>query len=185
MSPKPAVKRPVLDERRDHILGPPSAPATLLEYGDFECPHCGQAHLVIKALQLQLGTSLRFAFRHFPLAIVHPHAQSAAEAAETAGAQDRFWDMHDTLFENQQALDDVALLQYAAFLNLDVTRFVEELASHVYQGRVREDFMLGAREGVNGTPTFFINGRRHDSTFDFETLLSAIESEIATTTGRH
>ncbi len=179
MSRRMAAKHPTLDERRDHIRGDRSAPATLLEYGDYECPYCGQAHPVVKALILQLGPQLRFAFRHFPLATVHPHAQHAAEAAEVAGAQDRFWDMHDQLYENQGALDDVALLQYAAILNLDLTRFIEELSSHAYVDRVREDFIMGAREGVNGTPTFFINGRRHDSTFDFETLLAAIENEIA------
>jgi protein-disulfide isomerase len=160
---------------RDHVLGPATAPVTLVEYGDYECPYCGQAHGVMKEVQRRLGRRLRFAFRHFPLTMVHPHAQHAAEAAEAAGAQGRFWQMHDMLFENQTALDDESLVLYAAALGLDQRRFVAELATHVHGPRVREDFLSGARSGVNGTPTFFINGVRHDGSFHLVALLEAIE----------
>jgi protein-disulfide isomerase len=119
---------------------------------------------------------LRFAYRHFPLSTAHPHAQRAAEAAEAAGAQNQFWEMHDVLFENQQALEDEDLAEYATALNLDVAQFISDLVEHVHAPRVREDFMSGVRSGVNGTPTFFINGVRHDGAFDFETLLNAIRA---------
>jgi len=164
---------------RDHVIGPATAPVTMVEYGDFECPHCGQAHPIVKALLEQLGDQIRFAFRHFPLATIHPHAEHAAEAAEAAGAQGMFWEMHDMLFENQDALDDESLVQYAAALGLDMDRFISDLSSHVYAPKVREDFLSGVRSGVNGTPTFFINGARHDGSFDLESLMSAIEEEIA------
>lgn len=159
---------------RDHILGPATAPVTLVEYGDYECPHCGRAHPIVNALLEHLGDQLRFVFRHFPLATIHPHAQNAAEAAEAAGAQGQFWEMHDVLFENQDVLDDEALVQYAVALGLDPRRFIGELGNHVHTPRVREDFLSGARSGVNGTPTFFVNGVRHDGPFDLDTLLAAI-----------
>jgi protein-disulfide isomerase len=159
---------------RDHVRGPADAPATLVEYGDFECPHCGLAHPITKEVQRRLGRKLRFAFRHFPLAEIHPHAQSAAEAAEAAGAQARFWEMHDLLFRNQQALEDADLLRYADALGLDLPRFVSELADGTWESRVREDFMSGVRSGVNGTPTFFVNGVRHDGPWDADTLVEAL-----------
>ena len=115
-----------------------------------------------------------FTFRHFPLATAHPHAQQAAEAAEAAGAQGAFWEMHDTLFENQQALEDEDLVNYAGQLELDLNQFITDLGTHVYAPRVREDFLSGARSGVNGTPTFFINGLRHDGSYDFDALMVAI-----------
>src|ERR1700682_4059748 len=146
---------PVSD--RDHIQGPINAPATLLEYGDYECPACGQAYWVIKAVQEAIGDKMRFVFRNFPLANIHPHAEHSAEAAEAAGAQRKFWEMHDILFENQIALEDEDLAQYAAALKLNVPRFVKELLAGTYAPRVREDFRSGVRSGVNGTPTFFIN----------------------------
>jgi protein-disulfide isomerase len=160
---------------RDHVQGPETAPVTLVEYGDFECPYCGAAHPIVKAIQRQLEDQLRFVFRHFPLSTAHPHAMTAAEAAEAAGAQGRFWEMHDTLFENQQALDDVSLVTYARALGLDVERFEREMAAHVYAPRVREDFVSGVLSGVNGTPTFFINGARHDGSWDAESLLEALQ----------
>lgn len=163
----------------DHAQGPASAPVTLVEYGDYECPSCGQAFPVVKELQRRLGSQMRFVFRNFPLATAHPHAEHAAEAAEAAVSQGQFWAMHDTLFENQNALDDEYLVQYAVALGLDESQFVSELAGHVHAARVREDFMGGVRSGVNGTPTFFINGVRHDGPFDFGTLLEAIEQEMA------
>jgi protein-disulfide isomerase len=163
---------------RDHVQGPPDAPVTLLEYGDYQCPYCGAAHPIVKALQRHLGNNLRFAFRHFPLATIHEYAEAAAEAAEAAGAQGKFWQMHDALFENQHALDFDSLVAYAQELGLDAERFAAELENQVYAPRVREDFISGVRSGVNGTPTFFINGRRHEGSFDFETMLEAIQSRM-------
>ena len=166
------LKVPVSE--RDHVIGPADALATLVEYGDYECPYCALAHPIVKEVQRRLGRRLRFAFRHFPLAEMHPRALSAAEAAEAAGAQGRFWEMHDLLYTNQPALEDADLLAYASALGLDVRRFVDELAEHTWEARVREDFMSGVRSGVNGTPTFFINGVRHDSGWDVETLIEAL-----------
>jgi protein-disulfide isomerase len=159
---------------RDHVIGPRNAPVTLLEYGDYECPYCGAAHPVVKEVRRRLGNSLRFAFRHFPLTRVHPHAEHAAEAAEAAGAQGKFWQMHDLLFEHQAALEDEDLLLYAGALGLDLDRFANELELGLHAARVREDFLSGVRSGVNGTPTFFINGRRHEGASDVQTLLAAI-----------
>lgn len=164
--------------KRDHRRGPDTAAVTLVEYGDYECPYCGKAHLIVKEIERRLGDQLRFVFRHFPLAQIHPHAEHAAEAAEAAGAQGKFWEMHDTLFEHQDALDDADLVLYAVALNLDKDRFIRELAKHVYAERVLEDVMSGARSGVNGTPTFFINGVRHDDSYDLATLLAAIEAAM-------
>jgi protein-disulfide isomerase len=161
---------------RDHIQGPGTAAVTLVEYGDYECPFCGQAYPIVKEIQRRLGDQLRFVFRNFPLTQSHPHAEHAAEAAEAAGAQDRFWEMHDYLFEHQRALDDAYLLEYAAALNLDQARFKHDLTVHTFADRVREDFRSGVRSGVNGTPTFFINGTRHDDSYDLETLLAALEA---------
>jgi protein-disulfide isomerase len=168
----PTLTPPVGD--RDHVIGPRTAPVTLVEYGDYECPYCGAAHPVVKEVRRRLGNSLRFAFRHFPLTRVHPHAQHAAEAAEAAGAQGKFWQMHDQLFEHQEALDDADLLLYAAAIGLDLDRFLNELETGVHAARVREDFLSGVRSGVNGTPTFFINGRRHEGASDVQTLLAVI-----------
>jgi protein-disulfide isomerase len=173
MSPSAKLKPPV--GANDHIQGPAKAPVTLLEYGDYECPYCGEAYSVVKALQKRLGDQVRFVFRNFPLAEAHPHAEHAAEAAEAAGAQGKFWEMHDLLYENQDALDDQDLVRYASALKLDVPRFVEEMKSGVHLERVRADFSSGVRSGVNGTPTFFINGARHDGPFDLRSLLAAIE----------
>jgi protein-disulfide isomerase len=159
---------------RDHVRGSADAPSTLVEYGDYECTYCGRAHPIVEEVQRRLGRQLRFAFRHFPLAEIHPHAQPAAEAAEAAGAQGRFWEMHDLLYKNQQALDDADLLRYADALELDLTRFVSELADRTWETRVREDFMSGVRSGVNGTPTFFVNGVRHDGPWDADSLIEAL-----------
>jgi protein-disulfide isomerase len=167
----------------DHVLGPETAPVTLVEYGDYQCPSCGQAYPIIKALLHRVGRQVRFVFRNFPLATIHPDAEGAAEAAEAAGAQGRFWAMHDVLFENQEALGGADLVGYASALGLDESRFAEELTEHVHATRVREDFTGGVRSGVNGTPTFFINEGRHDGPYDFENLLRALEVEIAAATG--
>ncbi len=160
---------------RDHVRGPASAPVTLVEYGDYECPHCGRAYPIVKQIQEAMGRRLRFVFRNFPLRESHAHAQSAAEAAEAAGAQGMFWEMHDRLFERQFALDDVSLREYALELGLDVERFRRELERRVYEPRVREDFRSGVISGVNGTPTFFVNGERYDDEWDAATLLAALQ----------
>jgi protein-disulfide isomerase len=162
--------------KRDHIMGPENAPVTLVEYGDYECPYCGAAHLILKKAQEVMGDNLRFVFRHFPLTQTHPHAEAAAEAAEAASAQDHFWEMHDLLFENQQMLDPRHLLGFAEQLRLDTVRFARELKQHVYHERVRDDFTNGVRSGVNGTPAFFINGLRHDGSWELGPLLNALES---------
>jgi protein-disulfide isomerase len=162
-------------EDRDHIQGPADAAVTLVEYGDFECPYCGGAYPIIKDVQARMGDRLRFVFRNFPISTSHPHAEQAAEAAEAAAGQGRFWQMHDLLFENQRRLRDQDLRAYAEQAGLDVQQFDTELAEHVHAARVREDFMTGVRSGVNGTPTFFINGVRHDGSYEVEALLAALE----------
>jgi protein-disulfide isomerase len=159
----------------DHRAGPDDAPVTLVEYGDFECPHCGRAHPIVREVQELMGPRLRFVFRHFPLAEMHPHAVPAAQAAEAAAGQGKFWEMHHLLFENQQALEDLDLVRYAKALQLDTVRFARELAAGLHADRVRKDFRSGVRSGVNGTPTFFINGVRHDRPWDLEALLFALE----------
>lgn len=168
------LSSPVTD--RDHIQGTTHAVLTLVEYGDYECPHCGRAYPIVKEVQRRLGPQLRFVFRNFPLAQIHPHAQHAAEAAEAAAAQGRFWEMHDALFEHQRSLDDRHLSQYAVSVGLDLERFQQELTAHTYASRVREDFLSGVKSGVNGTPTFFINGLRHDDDWDVETLTQALQA---------
>jgi protein-disulfide isomerase len=160
---------------RDHVQGPAEAPLTLVEYGDYECPHCGAAYPIVKRVQRQMGDRLRFVFRNFPITTSHPHAEGAAEAAEAAGVQARFWEMHDQLYENQARLSLPDLRSHAQAVGLELSRFDDELARHVHADRVREDFMSGVRSGVNGTPTFFINGVRHDGPFDAATLLGALE----------
>jgi protein-disulfide isomerase len=169
-----ALTMPVTEDR-DHIQGPAEAAVTLVEYGDYECPYCGAAYPIVKEIQSRLGERLRFVFRNFPITTSHPHAEQAAEAAEAAAAQDRFWQMHDVLYQNQQRLRDPDLRGYAESLGLDVERFDKELAEHVHAARVREDFMSGVRSGVNGTPTFYINGARHDDSYDLATMLAALE----------
>jgi protein-disulfide isomerase len=162
------------DQTRDHIQGSIDAPIALLEYGDYECPFCGEAQPIVREIQRRLGDALSFAFRHFPLTNVHPHAEHAAEAAEAAGEQGSFWPMHETLFANQNALDDESLAEYAAALGLDEVRLIQEVISGAYAERTREDFKSGVRAGVNGTPCFFINGKRYDGSRALESLLAAV-----------
>ena len=164
-----------VDDDRDHIQGSADAAVTLVEYGDYQCPYCGAAYPIVKELQARMGDRLRFVFRNFPISTSHPHAEQAAEAAEASAAQGRFWEMHDLLYENQTQLRDQDLYAYAEQLGIDVERFDKDLAEHVHAARVREDFMSGVRSGVNGTPTFYINGVRHDDSYELETLLGALE----------
>jgi len=161
--------------KRDHIIGPEHAAITLVEYGDFQCPYCREAYPIVKQLRDQLGARLRFAFRNFPLTRIHPQAEHAAEAAEAAAAQGAFWPMHDRLFERQFALEDENLVEYATELGLDADRLAGELAAGTHRDRVRDDFMSGVKSGVNGTPTFFINGQRHDGGYELASLLAAME----------
>lgn len=160
----------------DHIIGPADAPVTLVEYGDFECPYCGKAYPIVSSILDRMRGSVRFAFRHFPLTQLHPHAQHAAEMAEAAGQHGQFWPMHDTLFQNQKALGDEDLISYAARLGIDRAWADSALASHRFASRVREQFLSGVRSGVNGTPTFFINGVRHDAGWDEPTLFEALQA---------
>ena len=170
-----AVLTMPVTEERDHIQGPAGARVTLVQYGDYECPYCGAAYPIIKEVQARMGGKLRFVFRNFPIVTSHPHAEQAAEAAEAAANQGSFWQMHDLLYENQRRLRDHDLHAYAEQLGLDVELFDKELAEHVHAERVHEDFMSGVRSGVNGTPTFYINGARHDDSYEIETLLAALE----------
>jgi protein-disulfide isomerase len=162
----------------DHIQGDPKAPVTLVEYGDYECPACGLAFPIVKAVQNHFGRRVPFVFRHFPLTQVHPRAESAAETAEFAGAHGRFWEMHDGLFENQDTLGLPLYLALAGALGLSETALSEALENGIFRPKVRADFMGGLRGGVNGTPTFFINGRRHDAPYGFNDLVAAIDAEL-------
>ena len=175
---EPRLTLPVADDR-DHVQGPADAAVTLLEYGDYECPFCGAAYPIVKQVQETMGERLRFAFRNFPITTAHPHAEQAAEAAEAAAARGQFWPMHDLLYENQRHLETDDLIAYASRLGLDVSRFQRELADHVHAARVREDFMSGVRSGVNGTPTFYIDGERYEGSYDAEPLLDALKQAAA------
>jgi protein-disulfide isomerase len=163
----------------DHTQGDPHASVTLVEYGDYECPACGLAYPIVKGVQKHFGKRLRFVFRNFPLTQIHPEAESAAETGEFAGAHDRFWQMHDALYENQDGLGPALYLELAEGLHLFGKALSEALENGTFRPKVRGDFMGGLKSGVNGTPTFFINGRRHDAPFDFEDLVAAIDSELA------
>jgi len=175
---EPRLTLPVADDR-DHVQGPADAAVTLLEYGDYECPFCGAAYPIVKQVQETMGERLRFVFRNFPITTAHPHAEQAAEAAEAAAAQGQFWPMHDLLYENQRHLETDDLIAYASRLGLDVSRFQRELADHVHAARVREDFMSGVRSGVNGTPSFYIDGERYEGSYDAEPLLDALKQAAA------
>jgi protein-disulfide isomerase len=159
----------------DHIQGNPTAECSLVEYGDYECPYCGAAYPIVKRLQKHFGKRLSFVFRNFPLAMSHPWAESAAEAAEFAGAHRKFWEMHDLLFENQVRMDQALFLNLADELNLSTSQLQTAIANHTYRARVRADFAGGVQSGVNGTPTFFVNGWRHNGPFDFDSLSESIE----------
>ena len=159
---------------RDHARGSADAPVTLVEYADFECPFCGRWFPELQRVLKDLGPRVRFVFRHFPVSEQHPHAESAAEAAEAAGAQGKFWEMHDLLFRRQAALDGGHLLAYVRELGLDAVRVERELEREVHRARVRDDIESGLRSGVSGTPMFFINGRRHEEPGDARTLRAAL-----------
>ncbi len=165
-----------VDPDRDHTRGPDDAPVTIVEYGDFECSYCGQAEGVIRELLAASGDDVRYAWRHLPLNDVHPNAQLAAEASEAAAAQGKFWEMYDLLISHQGDLQVEDLEQYARQIGLDVDRFVDEVAHREYVERVSEDVSSADESGVSGTPTFFINGRRHYGVYDIDTLSTAVRS---------
>jgi protein-disulfide isomerase len=167
----------------DHSQGEADAGCTLVEYGDYECPHCGHAHSIVKRLQKHFGKQLRFVYRNFPLTQIHPQAEPAAEVAEFAGAHGKFWEMHDLLFENQDGLGPELYEELAGELKLPLEDLREAIAEGKYRTRVRADFSGGVRSGVNGTPTFFINGTRHNGPFEYEFLLEAIEGALEDSKG--
>jgi protein-disulfide isomerase len=170
------LKVPVTPE--DHSQGPENAEVTLVEYGDYECPHCGRAYPIVKQVQKHFKKRLQFIFRNFPLSEMHANAEAAAEVAEFAGSQGKFWEMHDLLFENQCRLGEVLFAELGERLKLSATELGQALEQKTFEARVRADFKGGVRSGVNGTPTFFINGVRHDASFEYDTLVSAIHGVI-------
>jgi protein-disulfide isomerase len=163
----------------DHLQGNPKAPVILVEYGDYQCPHCGHAYPIVKRVQDHFGDKLGFVFRNFPLNEIHPAAESAAETAEFAATKGKFWEMHDAIFEHQRNLSDDSLMSLAKQLGLSPTELRDAWSAETFTPRVKSDFVGGARSGVNGTPTFFINGHRHDANFEFEDLVEAINAALA------
>jgi hypothetical protein len=163
------------DASRDHILGPPQAPLQLVEYSDFECPSCQAASMIVTRLRKRLGDRMLFVERHFPIIDAHPTAMIAAEAVEAASAQGRFWEMYQGIYRNRRPPTRESLARLATRLRLDVPRFENDLREHVHARRVREDFETGLQSGVNGTPTFFVNGARHDDEHTFDSLLAGLE----------
>ena len=175
----PRLSLPVT-EKRDHIQGPSTAKVVLVEYGDYQCPYCGEAYPIIKKIQEKFGADLRFVFRNFPLTQVHPRAEFGAETAEASAAQGKFWEMHDFIYENQKSLNDEEFfLKFAdKNLGLDKEKIRQSVAQHAFAPRIREDFMSGVRSGVNGTPTLFIQGHRHNGSYEFKELDEAIKSAL-------
>jgi protein-disulfide isomerase len=167
---------------KDHAQGPATAPVTLVEYGDYQCPYCGEAYPILKEVKKRMGNSLRFVFRNFPLTEMHPNAFAAAEAAEAAGVQGKFWEMHDMLYENQEKLKPQDLVGYAMALKLD-ERFVKDVNAGTFTARIKHDFQTGLMSGVNGTPSLFINGERYDGERDVESLLEVLRG-VAEDSGR-
>ncbi|WP_121357496.1 DsbA family protein [Flavisolibacter nicotianae] len=164
---------------RDHIQGSSHAPLELVEYGDYQCPHCGAAHPVVKAIVKRFGKNLRFVFRNFPLAEVHQYAEAAAMAAEAAARQGMFWPMHDMIYEQQSRLNVGALLTFAEELDLDMVAFEHDLTNPSVAQKVEADFESGVRSGVNGTPSFFINGLKYNGGYDYDSLAGTLESLIS------
>lgn len=163
----------------DHMQGDPDAPITFVEYGDYQCPDCGQAYPIVKRVQQHFGDRLLLVYRNFPLTQIHPNAQPAAEVAEFAGTKGKFWEMHDLLFENQPRLGPELYEELAVQLGLDPAALIAALDSGQFKERVRADFTGGVRSGVNGTPTFFINGMRHDDPRDYHAVVGAINAALA------
>jgi protein-disulfide isomerase len=173
------LQAPVTDD--DHSIGPATAPVTLVEYGDYQCLYCGMAHPLVQELLRQRADTLRYVYRHFPFVSVHPYAETAAETAEAAGVRGRFWHMHEWLFEHQDRINPVHLVDGIADVGPLVDEVVEEVDNQVYRDRVQRDFVSGVRSGVNGTPTFFVNGRRHSGGYSLAELLDAVDLAAAAT----
>jgi protein-disulfide isomerase len=169
--------RPPFSEK-DHFQGDIHAPLELLEYGDYQCPHCGRAYPIIKHIQLALGKELKFVFRNFPLSESHPQAFAAAVAAEAAGLQDAYWKMHDYIFEHQSELPDSPFEAFAEALGLDGARLLHDMQDHALSAKVDADFDSGVHSGVNGTPTFFVNGKRYDDSWDEQSLLAHLRKML-------
>jgi protein-disulfide isomerase len=164
---------------QDHIIGPWEAPVTLVEYGDYQCPHCAKAHLILKRILSRLNGTIRFVFRNFPLSQSHPLARSAAKAAEAAALQGKFWPMHDALYENQPTLSEEKIRVLAQDLILDMDRFQSDwIEGESIERRVQQDFMSGVRSGVNGTPGFFINGEKHEGSWEEDDLVRALSAKL-------
>jgi Na+:H+ antiporter, NhaA family len=174
-----ATLSPSVDPARDHVRGSTHASATLVEYGDFQCPYCGDAYPVVRELLERFGDQLCFVFRHMPLGDLHPRAQAAAQAAEAAGAQDRFWEMHDRLFTHQLELADAQLRSHAESIGLDLDRFDRELREGTHAARVEEDYRSGVRSGIPSTPRFFLNGVIHLGSPTRAELEEAISTELS------
>jgi len=170
------LKLPVSND--DHIQGKKNAPITFVEYGDYECPFCGNAYLIIKQVQEHFGTNLRFVFRNFPLTEIHPLAKSAAYFAEFAGSQGLFWEMHDLIYENQASLSMELLFKLAESLALSSKKLKDALAKQLFEQKIQNDFISGVKSGVNGTPTLFINDYRYPGPVEFEDLVSAISEMV-------
>jgi protein-disulfide isomerase len=163
---------------RDHAEGPANAPLTLVEFGDYQCPYCSAAEPVVKRLQKTFGKKLRFIFRNFPLTQAHPYALAAAKAAEAAALQEKFWEMHDIIYKNQELLEPDLLAEWANQLGLDLEKFGTAIRQEQVIKRIKEDRKSGIASGINGTPTFFINGTRYDGKLDDESLLGALEEKL-------
>ena len=163
---------------QDHIQGNVNAPIELVEYGDYQCPHCGHAYPIVKSIQKKMGNKLKFVFRNFPLAESHPNAVNAAVASEAAAMQNKFWEMHDHLFEFQSRLDDESLVKYAAQLKLNVEQFENDFEKPELIKKVDADFESGVRSGVNGTPSFFINGEKYNGNWEEEPFLNYLASLV-------
>ncbi|MCC2647813.1 MAG: protein-disulfide isomerase [Nitrososphaeraceae archaeon] len=162
----------------DHIRGSINAPIVVVEYGDYECPYTGMAYPIVKKIMRHMVDKIYFVFRNFPLNDIHPHAQHAAEAAEAAVAQDKFWEMHDYLFEHQKALDDSHLLEHAQKVGLDIDRFKKEMSGHIYAPLINKSLKNGIDSGVEGTPTFFVNGVRYEDSWDLDTFSNVLKKNL-------
>ena len=162
----------------DHSFGNPAAPLELVEYGDYECPYCGLAYPIVKVIQRKLGSEMKFVFRNFPLSKIHAHAFSAAVATEAAGLQDKFWEMHDLIFQNQKALDVENIFRFARAIGIDLERFKNDIEQKTLIDKVEKDFESGLRSGVNRTPTFFINGKKYDGDWRAEQLFQYLKSQL-------
>jgi protein-disulfide isomerase len=162
----------------DHIQGSADAAIELVEYGDYQCPYCGQAYPIIKSLQRSLGKKLKFVFRNFPLTEMHPNAMNAALAAEAAALQNKFWEMHDIIYEHQQYLNDASLLAYAEKIGLDLKRFKNDIKESTLTEKVEQDFESGARSGVNGTPSFYVNGKKYNGDWELDAFEEFLRGQL-------